>query len=481
MKLKMKFLCGVMSAFVLISGVAGPFGTTSALNQVYAAEEDYTYDEVVDDLPTGDLEGAKIYHFSENALKKEASAGYQSSRIPAFVYNIKYTYQWQNYGSSYYYGKLSAKEKKFYQALQNMSMQYLNKKTNCSYDYDSDYGYFSYTAPVATNLSQSAAIRVMQIFTYSNPQYYFYDHGYVSGSQNGQDVYALTVYSKFASGSARMSATKAVNKKFTSWVKTVKKQSNPLKKVAKAQELICKKVTYHKSNFDQSAYSVFCDSQTVCAGYSSAFTMLCEACGIDTLILTSDISGYEHEWNMVKIHGYWYNMDCTWDDLDSKYDINGDYVADALYYEYLLRNDTNFLYDLNYRYMGDTTSVISHTPESIWKAYGVPQATLDTDPSESQYYLTPGSLKTLNAPSGLSLAKASKGVKISWKKVSGAKYYIVERKTSGGSWKAVAKKCKKLTYTDKSAKKGKTYYYRVTAMKNSSTPKNYCSQKKIKR
>ena len=481
MKKRVKFLCGVLSALVLFPGVALPLGNTTALNQVYAADADYEYDEVVEELPTGDLESAKAYHFSKSALRKSVDSGYQASHIPATIYGASYTYKWQNYGSDYYYGKLSSKEKKLYQALQTASMKYLNKKTNCIADYDSNYGYYYYIDPVATNLSESAAIRVMNIFSYSNPQFYFYDHAYVTGTQDGDLYCALTVYPKFASGSSRMSATKAVSKKLTSWVKTVKKQSSLIKKIAKAQELICKKVTYHTSTYDQSAYSVFCGSKTVCAGYSSAFTVLCQASGIDTLILTSNIKNYEHEWNMVKIHGNWYNMDVTWDDVDKLYDINGDGTPEDLYYEYMLRNDKNFIYDYSYRYSGDTKSKISHTAESIWKKYGVPSAKIDTSPSESKYYLSYGSIKTLAKPTSLKLKKASKGVTVSWKKVSGAKYYIVERKVSGGSWKVVAKKCTKLTYTDKSAKKGKTYYYRVTAMKTSKTTKNYCSAKKIKR
>ena len=104
MKKRVKFLCGMLIAFVLFSGVMLPLGNANALNQVYAAEADYEYEEVAENLPTGDLESAKAYHFSQNALKKTADSGYQASHIPATIYGASYTYKWQDYGSDYYYG-----------------------------------------------------------------------------------------------------------------------------------------------------------------------------------------------------------------------------------------------------------------------------------------------------------------------------------------------------------------------------------------
>ena len=61
-------------------------------------------------------------------------------------------------------------------------------------------------------------------------------------------------------------------------------------------------------------------------------------------------------------------------------------------------------------------------------------------------------------------AKAgSKQVKLSWKKVDGAKKYYVYRATSeNGTYKKIATTTK-LNYTNKSLKANKTYYYKVKA------------------
>ena len=60
--------------------------------------------------------------------------------------------------------------------------------------------------------------------------------------------------------------------------------------------------------------------------------------------------------------------------------------------------------------------------------------------------------------------KAKKQVKLTWKKVPGAKKYTVYRATSkNGKYKKIATTTK-LTYTNKKLKKGKVYYYKVKAI-----------------
>lgn len=63
-----------------------------------------------------------------------------------------------------------------------------------------------------------------------------------------------------------------------------------------------------------------------------------------------------------------------------------------------------------------------------------------------------------------SIENDTSGVKITWSKASGASKYNVYRKTSkSGKWSYLGS-TKKTTYTDKSAKNGKKYYYAVKAV-----------------
>jgi hypothetical protein len=93
--------------------------------------------------------------------------------------------------------------------------------------------------------------------------------------------------------------------------------------------------------------------------------------------------------------------------------------------------------------------------------------------SLSKLYLADPTLKTLSS--------TKSGVKLTWSKASGAEGYMVYRKTGTGSYSKIAsvKGSTKVTYTDKTAKKGKTYTYKIKAYK-SKTYSEYSNAKKIK-
>ncbi len=78
-------------------------------------------------------------------------------------------------------------------------------------------------------------------------------------------------------------------------------------------------------------------------------------------------------------------------------------------------------------------------------------------------------IKRLSRPSLVSVKSTKKGITFKWKEVTGASGYLVYRKTGKGKWEEIAKVSKKSTisYVDKTAKKGKTYYYSVRAYSSS--------------
>ncbi|MCD8098177.1 MAG: DUF5722 domain-containing protein [Lachnospiraceae bacterium] len=62
----------------------------------------------------------------------------------------------------------------------------------------------------------------------------------------------------------------------------------------------------------------------VCDGYSKAFKVLCDAMGLDCVLVTgygvtsADYDMGAHAWNYVQMDGKWYLVDVTWDDPDSE-------------------------------------------------------------------------------------------------------------------------------------------------------------------
>ncbi|MGN1316569.1 MAG: hypothetical protein ACI4VW_05835 [Acutalibacteraceae bacterium] len=91
--------------------------------------------------------------------------------------------------------------------------------------------------------------------------------------------------------------------------------------------------------------------------------------------------------------------------------------------------------------------------------------------SLSSGYHSGVAIKFLSAPTLSSVSSSKSGVTFKWNKVSGASGYYVYRKTGSGEYTKIAtvKGNTKVSYLDKSAKKGTTYYYTVRAYYGSYT------------
>lgn len=60
------------------------------------------------------------------------------------------------------------------------------------------------------------------------------------------------------------------------------------------------------------AYGAFVSKSGVCEAYSRAYEYLLQQAGIPCAIVQSE----QHAWNIVELSGEWYEVDCTWDDLN---------------------------------------------------------------------------------------------------------------------------------------------------------------------
>ena len=96
------------------------------------------------------------------------------------------------------------------------------------------------------------------------------------------------------------------------------------------------------------AEGALCKNLAVCDGYAKAFELLCAESGIYAYMMYGDGINPDgqkesHAWNVVKVNGEWYQVDCTWDDPV----INGSVVPDGsnLTYTYFLLTDTEMYKD----------------------------------------------------------------------------------------------------------------------------------------
>jgi fibronectin type 3 domain-containing protein len=126
---------------------------------------------------------------------------------------------------------------------------------------------------------------------------------------------------------------------------------------------------------------------------------------------------------------------------------------------------------------GSTTSYLDKTAKAGTTYYYTVKAYSGTSNSS---YVTDKTIKRLTQPV-VTLSKVTKGVKVAWKKITGASGYYVYRKTASGSWSKIKTitSGSTLSYTDTTGKNGTTYYYTVRAYSGKSLS-SYVTNKSIK-
>lgn len=356
--------------------------------EITEAEEDRDF------LPTGLAEGTEIDvgEISEDELyeeKGEDESTAESSEVGYALYgSYVYDDDWNQYSTNYFYNQLDEERQAVWDEWNEMCLEFLTGTDDATYE--SSYGYYRLDYVSASTLSTSEMKQLYIMFRISNPQYYFLMYAWFSGMVRGNAVLAPIVYTSFASGSDRKTATANVKSVVTEWVAAANSYSSEADKVKVIHDTIANNVDYNndfinmssseqttaeQSLYTQSAYSVFCTDLTVCAGYSQAFEMVCNGAGIDCVAVTSS----DHEWNKVRVNDSWYNVDVTWDDSTS-----------AVYYTYFGRSDDYY----------DTVSTYSakhHAEESMWTGY-LPICSLDTSSTSSAVGIWPTISTTTAAP-----------------------------------------------------------------------------------
>ncbi|SDB32045.1 InlB B-repeat-containing protein [Eubacterium oxidoreducens] len=305
-----------------------------------------------------------------------------------------YHTQWDKYSNNYAYNKLSKAKKAVWDQM-DAACRNLLTTTNDAQNYSGTYGT---TVIYGEGLSETDMYQLFVLFKYSNPQYYFVGSQYAVDYYGSYCILMMAVYSDFADGSDRKSATSKFKSKIDTAVNTAKsKYSSDAARVQYFHDYICKQVSYYdgeessygdETYFTQSAYSVLGDAgaQSVCAGYSLSMELLCNALGIDCMAVTSEA----HAWNKVRLNDSWYNIDVTWDD-------------DGAGYWYYLRSNAKMK-------EVDAGYYAYHTAEAAWSGK-VPACTLDSGSTVS----------TAKGPKAISKKVATPKIKV---KLSGKKYKV---------------------------------------------------------
>lgn len=282
---------------------------------------------------------------------------------------------WDNYTDYYIYNQLTADEKKLWNALEIECNKYMEEEIDLVHNTTYSLYHMVYVSIETTEIDAARLQELVHLFLYTHPQYYFLRNGMMYGMSSSSIRVGITGYDKFADGSERKAITNTINALLEDWYAQIDLCTTDEEKILLIHDLICNKVNYNDAivedgyitqeeeivAFSQTAYSVFCMDETVCAGYSKAFSWVCNGAGIDNFCVTSPT----HAWNKVRVNGSWYNLDSTWNDDDT-----------GVYYYYFMRDD-------------DVFSGSSHGEESVWEEY-LPACTLDSGSTWSKAGKLPG-------------------------------------------------------------------------------------------
>lgn len=202
---------------------------------------------------------------------------------------------------TYYKSRLYGQDKKIYSL---MVSKYGSSKS------------FSYNVSSGTNLSGVFKERTLYAFILDHPEYYWVSGVSSSYTVNRGGAYTLK-YSMLESWKGAFKTRTAFKKKYKKIAAKLKKKASgksTAEKVKIIHDYVCSTCKYVSSKYDQTAYGALIKHKAVCAGYASAFKLLCDSMGIKCVCVPLLVDGYGHEVNFVRIGKKWYFVDCTWDD-----------------------------------------------------------------------------------------------------------------------------------------------------------------------
>lgn len=95
---------------------------------------------------------------------------------------------------------------------------------------------------------------------------------------------------------------------------------NDYEKVFAVNQYLCDNCVYPDAepytNISHTPYGALIEKSAVCEGYARAAQLILSLCGMDSFYVVGETSGGGHAWNLVKVDGAYYQLDCTWNDAD---------------------------------------------------------------------------------------------------------------------------------------------------------------------
>ena len=176
------------------------------------------------------------------------------------------------------------------------------------------------------NEFQSRVIELYQAVINDNPRLFYATEGYRIQSE-GRGTTAAFVMTAIITPGYRGHFSEEQIRRFNQTVDALvceaQKVQTDLEKALFIHDYLATHVSYNRetatgqdalSQNVYTAYGALIEGDAVCQGYALAYQLLLRELGIDCITVTSGINQMNHMWNLVRMDGYWYHVDVTWDD-----------------------------------------------------------------------------------------------------------------------------------------------------------------------
>ncbi|MBK5201560.1 MAG: hypothetical protein JJE21_08530 [Spirochaetaceae bacterium] len=168
---------------------------------------------------------------------------------------------------------------------------------------------------IDTDYSSADIQKVFDFVFKDNPQIFYANQSYNykwKEESNGKKVSANIEFSYKTFDRSIKYERDLVEKKVLKYVDILKKLDSPYQQIRTMYKYFALTRNYDLSLIDdQSAYSVLINKRGVCASYARAFQYIMNSLGIPCIVVTGELKGIPHAWNMVEIENLWYHIDVT--------------------------------------------------------------------------------------------------------------------------------------------------------------------------
>lgn len=182
-------------------------------------------------------------------------------------------------------------------------------------------------------------------FIYKNPQclYAYTGYAYWYKCDTAANTTEIKVFPKYIENVTEEKATEAIEKAKSIVASLTSEDMTDAEKALVLHDYIVDSTTYNTpvaeipseeyiSNDDWTnftAYGPLMNGEAVCQGYTQAYNLLLNLCGIETRFVVNDKD--KHGWSLVKIGENWYHTDTTFDDPVG--------TVDHVMHDYFLNSD----------------------------------------------------------------------------------------------------------------------------------------------